>query len=115
MERKEKLLLEELIQGGGETVTACIAALEDGECLSALPYFDQESVESLHEDLTEFLAGGGSETHGPTFVSSRIEHASKEGAKNIHYLALFAGQTLCWKVAITDEDPELEMSDAYVL
>ena len=115
MERKEKLLLEELIQGGGETVTACIAALEDGECLSALPDFDQESVEGLHAELTEFLAEGGSETHGPTFVSSRIEHASKEGAKNIHYLANFAGETICWEVVITDEFPELEMSDAYVI
>lgn len=114
MNTKEKSLLTELIQSGGETVSECVTALGVLQYVDMLD-FEQSVIDGLRVKLTEFLADGGSETHGPTFVSSRIEHASKEGAKNIHYLASFAGETICWEVAIDDGEPELEMSDAYVL
>ena len=114
MERKEKLLLTELIQDGAETVSDCLGVLSVAEYIDELDV-EQSDIDGLRIKLTEFLADGGSETPGEPYLPKRSDHVYLASEKLVVYLANFAGETICWVVVIDDEDPELKMSDAYVV
>ena len=114
MERKEKLLLTELIQDGAETVSDCITVLGVDEYLDVLGFdFEQSDIDGLRRRLTKFLAEGGSETHSEPYL---FEHFA---SKNLTvYQANFAGVEIRWKEYadyLISYNPALFMVDAHVV
>ena len=97
MERKEKMLLTEIIQDGARNVSECIGFLGIAQYVDELGVeFEQSVINGLRVKLTQFLADGGSETHSKPYMSEYVNN-EKLVRKVVVYLANFAGVKICWK------------------